>query len=98
MFQLFASAIWKVLLASLLIGAGLPALFALGVRSMAYGVGGDAEDSHASGHPVGKVLAILCFAIVLAAVATGITIIVAAGFGKSVSFEYIYPTLVSKER
>ena len=98
MVQLFAAAIWKVLLASLLIGAGLPALFALGVRSMAYGVGGEAEDSRASGQPVGKVLAILCFAIVLAAVATGITIIVAAGFGKSVSFEHIYPVLVSKER
>ncbi len=98
MFQLFAAAIWKVLLASLLIGAGLPALFALGVRAMAYGVGGEAETSRATGHPAGKVLAILCFSIVLAAVATGITIIVAAGFGKTVSFEHIYPVLVSKER
>ena len=28
---------WKVLLASLILGAGLPTLFALGIRSLAYG-------------------------------------------------------------
>lgn len=96
MLGLFLSSIWKVLAVSLIIGAGLPALFALGVRSMAYGVGGDAEVDHAPAHPVGKAMAILCFAVVLAAVALGITIIVAGGFGKSVSFEQLYPTLVEK--
>lgn len=96
MLGLFLSSIWKVLAVSLIIGAGLPALFALGVRSMAYGVGGDAEVDHAPAHPVGKAMAILCFAVVLAAVALGITIIVAGGFGKSVSFEQLYPTLVDK--
>ena len=34
---------WKVLLAGLVLGAGLPVLFALGIRSLAYGAGGDAE-------------------------------------------------------
>jgi hypothetical protein len=92
---------WKVLVAGLLLGAGLPTLFALGIRSLAYGAGGDAE-THAVGvagpaaHPAGRALAYLCFAIVLAAVALGITFIVASGFGNALSFEHIYPTLVAK--
>jgi hypothetical protein len=39
---------WRVLAASLILGAGLPALFALGVRALAYGAGGEAE-LHESG-------------------------------------------------
>ena len=34
--------------------------------------------------------------MVLLGVALGITIIVASGFGKAVSFDHIYPTIVSK--
>ena len=96
-----AEAGWRVLLAGLLLGAGLPALFAVGIRAMAYGAGGDAE-VHSSGtagpasHPVGRAVGVLCFAIVLAAIALGITFIVATGFGKALSFEHIFPTLVAK--
>lgn len=96
MFGLFVSSIWKVLAASLVIGAGLPALFAFGVRAMAFGAGGDAEVEDAPGHPIGRVVGLLCFAVVLLAVALGITVIVAAGFGKSVSFEHVIPTFVGK--
>ena len=35
---------WKVLAAGLILGAGLPLLFALGIRSLAYGAGGEAEE------------------------------------------------------
>jgi len=92
---------WRVLVIGLVLGAGLPAVFAFGVRSMAYGQGGDAE-VHGTGrgpapHPLGRVLAVLCFAIVLAVVALGITFIVATGFGKTLSFEHVYPTLVTKK-
>lgn len=89
---------WKVLAASLVLGAGLPMIFAFGVRSMALGVGGDAEvdQGNAAPKPIGKVLAALCFLVVLAGIAIGITIVVAAGFGKAVSFEHIYPVLVKK--
>lgn len=87
---------WKVLLTSLVLGAGLPVLFAAGVRSMALGAGGDAEVDHAPARPVGRVLAALCFLVVLAGVALGITIVVASGFGKAVSFAHVYPTIVSK--
>ncbi|GAA1756347.1 hypothetical protein [Nostocoides vanveenii] len=95
-FEFALEGAWKVLAAGLLLGAGLPAIFAFGIRALAYGQGGDAEINHEAGHPVGKVLAILCFAIVLAAVALGITTIVASGFGQKVSFEHIYPMLVDK--
>jgi hypothetical protein len=92
---------WRVLVIGLVLGAGLPAVFAVGVRSMAYGRGGDAE-IHGVGtgpapHPLGRVIAVLCFAIVLVVVVLGITFIVATGFGKTLSFEHVYPTLVTKK-
>ncbi|GAA4690847.1 hypothetical protein [Nocardioides conyzicola] len=88
---------WRVLLVGLVFGAGLPLVFALGIRSFAWGAGGTAEVSGAAGNPVGKLLAGLCLAVVLAGVALGITIIAATGFGKEVSFEHGYPTIVAKE-
>ncbi|WP_295698830.1 hypothetical protein [Lapillicoccus sp.] len=87
---------WKVLLASLVLGAGLPMVFAFGVRSLALGAGGSAEVDHAKGQPIGNVLAAICFLVVLAGVALGITIVVASGFGRAVSFAHVFPTLVSK--
>jgi hypothetical protein len=86
----------RVLIAGLVFGAGLPAVYALGIRAMAYGDGGDAEVSHARPHPVGRVLAYLCFAIVIGGVALGLTVIVASGFGMEVVFDP-FPTLVEKE-
>ena len=86
----------KVLAVSLLLGAGLPMIFGLGVRFYASGHGGDAGVDHAQPKPFGKVLAALCFLLVLAGVGIGITIVVASGFGKAVSFEHIYPVLVNK--
>ncbi|MEI2766429.1 MAG: hypothetical protein V9F82_12195 [Dermatophilaceae bacterium] len=88
---------WKVLVAGLVLGAGLPTVFALGVRALAYGSGGRAELSREPGRPIGTVLAYLCFAVVLVGVALGLTYIVASGFGKALSFEHVYPTLVSKK-
>ncbi|MBT0769664.1 hypothetical protein KIH74_12070 [Kineosporia sp. J2-2] len=92
--------LWKILVTGLALGAGLPALFAVGVRSLAYGTGGDAEE-HAPGvapapHPLGRVLAGLCFAVVLLVVVLGIVVIVASGFGQEVSFDSIYPTIQDK--
>jgi hypothetical protein len=92
---------WKVLLAGLILGAGLPLLFALGIRSLAWGAGGDAE-VHGEGvtgpkaQPIGTVVGWLLFLIVLAGIALGITFIVASGFGKQLSFEHIFPTIVDK--
>jgi len=88
----------KVLLASVLLGAGLPLLFALGVRALAYGAGGDAEPGVA-GPParrLGTVTGIILFGIVVLGVLLGIAFIVAGGFGKTLSFQHFYPAIVDK--
>ena len=99
--SLEAQAIWKILVIGLVLGAGLPALFAAGIRAMAFGQGGEAEvhtagSAAAAPHPVGRAIAFLCFAIVILAVVLGIVFIVASGFGKALSFSNIYPTIVDK--
>jgi len=71
---------WQVLAVGLLLGAGLPAVFALGIRSLAWGTGGAAEvAADARPHPVGRVLAGLCFLVVVAGIAGGLYVILAAG-------------------
>src|ERR1700742_3487074 len=74
-----AETIWKVGLASLVLGAGLPVLYAAGIRSLAWGSGGDAELSHSKSNPAGKVLAAVIFLIVAYAIASGIIYIIATG-------------------
>ena len=92
---------WKVLFAGLILGAGLPALFALGVRSLAYGSGGEPE-VHDTGvtaptpRPIGTVIAWILFAVALLGVLLGIAFIVASGFGKALSFEHVFPVIVDK--
>ena len=56
-------AAWKVLLVGLVLGAGLPAVFAVGVRSLAWGAGGSAEVAVDSSRTrLGRPVAALCFA------------------------------------
>ena len=92
---------WRVLLASLVLGAGLPVLFALGIRALSFGAGGpvvirESGVTSPTPHPLGKVLGGMCFAVVLVAVVLGIAFIVASGAGKMLSFEHLYPTIVDK--
>ncbi len=87
---------FKVLIAGLLLGAGMPLMFALGVKSLAMGAGGEAVVGQAQPRPIGKLLAGICFAVVLIGVVLGITFIAASGFGMKMSFEHIYPVLVPK--
>jgi hypothetical protein len=90
-------ALWKILAVGLLLGAGLPVLFSVGIRAMAYAAGGNAETGTATApHPAGRLVGIACFAVVLLCVALGITFIVATGFGRTLSFEHVYPTIVPK--
>jgi hypothetical protein len=81
---------WRVLLAGLILGAGLPVLFALGIRSLAWADAGEVT------RPAGRVAGYGLFAVVVLGVLLGITFIVATGFGKALSFEHIYPTIVAK--
>lgn len=88
---------WRVLVVSLVLGAGLPTLFAVGIRVLSLGAGEvritETGVTAPASHPVGKILAGLCFGVVLAAVAVGITFIVVTGFGGKLSFEHVYPTI-----
>ena len=74
-------ALWQVALAGVLLGAGLPALFALGVRSLnvnrVVAVGG--TDATSTPSAAGRAGAVVCFAICALAVVFGIVVII---FGK----------------
>lgn len=87
---------WHVLLAGVLLGAGLPAIFALGIRALSYGVGADVDATDHEPHPFAKVLAGICFGIVILAILLGITLIVSSGFGMKVVFDGIVPSFVAK--
>lgn len=95
MFDLFVQAAWKVLVAGVVLGAGLPALFALGVRFSAAGAGEMSAPVNRP-RPAYRLLGTVCFVACAVAVVLGIMVIVAAGFGKAVSFEHVYPVLVDK--
>ncbi|MDR1768806.1 MAG: hypothetical protein LBR32_10350 [Propionibacteriaceae bacterium] len=91
--QLLAAldASWRVLLVGTLLGAGLPVLFSLGVKSVAWGVGGEAEQ-HLRGvvpkpHLAGRLLAYLIFTLVVLIVLAGIGFIAAHGLGWTISFD-----------
>ena len=70
------AAIWKIVVFGLLAGAGLPALFALGLLALSKGgraqaAGGD-SDVAVGGNPASIVVAAFCFLVVLAAISWGI--------------------------
>lgn len=85
---------WHVLLAGLLLGAGLPAIFSLGIRALSYGAHQNVDDH--TPHPFAKVVAGFAFGVVLLAIALGIGVIVSHGMGYELSFAKIYPTFVPK--
>jgi hypothetical protein len=93
--QFAAQTIWKVALASLILGAGLPVLYASGIRSLAWGSGGDAETTHARPNPIGKVLAGVIFLIVAYAIVSGIVYIIATGKGSNydITFQNFIPEI-----
>ncbi|MCK9893358.1 hypothetical protein [Frankia sp. AgB32] len=78
-------ALWKIVVIGLLAGAGLPALFAVGLRAVSLpGRGGGeatttvtADDRIIGTNPVGIAAGALCFAIVLAGIGWGIYSVVA---------------------
>ena len=83
----------QVLVAGLLLGAGLPLVFALGIRSLAWAEGGKAEKSRAEPRPVGRLLAWLCFGVVILGILMGLMVIISSGVGLEVEFRGIVPVL-----
>lgn len=73
-------ALWQIVALGLVCGAGLPALFAVGLRAL-NARGGSIEpvggDQIVGGSRVGQGIAVVCFAVVLAAIAWGIYLIAA---------------------
>lgn len=65
-------ALADVVVVGLIVGAGLPALFALGVRALA---GPGSRDEAGRRSPIRVVAAIACFAVVLSAVVIAIVLI-----------------------
>jgi hypothetical protein len=69
-------ALWKIVVLGLLAGAGLPALFALGLLALSQGsrtqTAGADSDTVVGGNPAGMVAAAFCFLVVLAAIGWGI--------------------------
>jgi hypothetical protein len=77
-------ATWEIVVVGLLSGAGLPAIFAIGVRALGTPGKGHitvSDDELVGGSPAGIAIAVLCFAVVLAAIGYGIYIIVVSGHG-----------------
>jgi hypothetical protein len=76
-------AVGEIIGVGLLAGAGLPVLFAYGIKALgtpAKGhIGQAGSDDLVGDNPAGIAVAVVCFAIVLAAIGYGIYIIVASG-------------------
>jgi hypothetical protein len=69
----YAESILKVLVIGLLLGAGLPAVFALGIRAYSSGVGGTNDDGTTTApNPAMKYLGIALFAFVGWVIITGV--------------------------
>ncbi|HVX54876.1 hypothetical protein [Nocardioides sp.] len=95
-------AIWKVLLVSVILGAGLPAIFALGIRSLAWGTPAEGSARHdgtaamGASSAAGRVVAGMLFLVVLYCVAAAIVFIIATGKGDDISFAHVIPTIKTK--
>lgn len=84
----------EVLVYAVILGAGLPALFAVGVWALSFGARGVDNVVEHHPHPVAKVFAGACFAVVVLAILAGIGIIVGHGFG--VTLQFGWPVFVAK--
>jgi hypothetical protein len=72
-------ALLKVIIGALICGAGLPALFAVGLRALHLGAPDTGRDDVLVGrNPLGLALATVCFAVVAFAIGYGIYLIVQA--------------------
>lgn len=70
------SPIWKVLLVGLVLGAGLPALFSIGIHTSAGSV--SADGSTTSPTPAGRAIAMVCFVVVGLVVVAAIVVLAAS--------------------
>ena len=98
-FTLLLEGAGSVLFAGLVFGAGLPVVYAIALRVLTIGATSYADPSgeiHSTPRLSSRVFSGLLIAVVVAGIIVGLMIIVATGFGKEVSFDSIYPTIVDK--
>jgi len=91
----------KVFVAGVVFGAGLPFVYALALRVLTIGSTSYADangEIHSTPRMSSRLFAGLLIAVVVAGIIVGLMIIVATGFGKEVSFEHLYPTIVEKSK
>ena len=70
-------ALWRIVVVGLICGAGLPALFAVGLRLLVPSAPPDVATIHVAPPRTRILSAGMCFAVVLAAIGWGIYLIVA---------------------
>jgi hypothetical protein len=89
--------VWQILVLGIVAGVGLPLLFAFGVRGLAV-ADGETKNGTGGKNPLGNVVAGVCFLVVIVGVIVGLMVMIAPGYGKKVSFDHVYPTLVSAKK
>lgn len=94
LFRLLLDGTLQVLVIGLILGAGVPAVFSLGVRAWTWGASDVDTIVEHRPHLIAKVAAAACFLVVLGAIVLGIGIIIAGGFGLDVVWGW--PMLVEK--
>jgi hypothetical protein len=90
---------YDVLITGLVFGAGLPVLYALALRALTLGATSVVEPDGTVSYRhsvLGRVLAVLLVAVVVAGVLAGLLLIVASGFGKTVTFDPL-PVITDKK-
>jgi hypothetical protein len=75
LFKDTVDSLWQVVLIGLLFGAGLPALFALGIRILSLGTVPSADGSGVVRTPAAWIAGLACFAVVVVAIVVGILFI-----------------------
>ncbi len=94
--QLALEGAGRVLFAGLVFGAGLPVIYALAMRALTLG-SVETPEGTVRYSAVGKALAGLLVLVVVAGVALGLLLIVAKGYGKDVTFDNVFPTVVDSK-
>src|SRR5262249_18395899 len=100
MLNTFFHDLWHILVWSLILGAGLPVVYAIGVVCLSIGspsaatAGPDRPQS--SANPLGNALAPLLFPLWRSRVASRLPSVIATTHGKQLSFDNGYPTIVAK--
>lgn len=87
---------WKVLVTCLILGAGLPALYSVGLKQLALADGTIATPKRSEYPAVHKAIAYVLFAVVILAIFLGLSFIMAGGFGYVIKLDQFPPSIKHK--